>query len=365
MSKNSRSSQRAGGLTRRSFILASAAILPVAAGFSRVSLAALAGETLVVRTSSGGSYGEAMDRAIFTPFTKATGIRIIKTASDMAPLIASAKQGKPLVDIVDTSEGLLQTLAANGALNAIDYGKCRLFTVDDIGKDAAKQYMVRRMVYARVLGYRKNAFTGAVPADWREFWDAEKFPGARALPGLGLDMPDLEFALLADGVPMNEIYPINIDRALAAYSRIRGKIQSFYNTDAISANLLSTGEVDIEPIANGRIQSMIDEGGGYAIEWNQHMKVPSAYAILKGAKNLENAYRFLDFALSPQVQADFAKEIPYGPVNKKAFDLIPSGIAAKLPTNPAWSDKGFMQDVKWWGDNSQLVTNKWNQWAAQ
>ncbi|WP_275956907.1 hypothetical protein [Sodalis ligni] len=33
MSKNSRSSQRTGGLTRRSFILASAAILPVAAGF--------------------------------------------------------------------------------------------------------------------------------------------------------------------------------------------------------------------------------------------------------------------------------------------------------------------------------------------
>lgn len=361
----SNSTKNRGGLTRRNFLQYSAAALPAAAILTHSVRAAAESGEVVIRTSAGGSYGDAMQRAVFGPFEEATGIKVVKTPSDMAPLIASTKQGKPLVDIVDTSEGLLQTLAANDVLETIDYSKFKLFTVDDIGAAAANPLMVRRMVYARVLGYKKSAFANGAPTSWAEFWDVDSFPGARALPGLDLDMPDLEFALLADGVPMDQLYPIDIERALAAYSRIRDHIQSFYGTDAISANLLSTGEVEIESIANGRIQPMIDEGGDYAIEWNQHMKVPSAYAILKGAANSENAYKFLDFAMSPEVRANFAREIPYGPINRKAFELIPADVAAKLPTNPEWSDKGFTQDVKWWGDNTKAVTDAWNSWAAQ
>lgn len=352
------------GLTRRKFLKASASVLP-AAMILRGQSAFAQSNVLVVRTTSGGSYGEAMERAIFAPFTEATGIIVQKTSTDMAPLIASAQEGNPLVDVVDTSEGLLKTLSANDALAPIEYDRFSLFDVADIGEDAAQADMVRRMVYARVLGYRRSAFADGAPGSWSEFWDVERFPGARALSGLELNMPDLEFALLADGVPMDQLYPLDIERALAAYSRIRDDIVNFYGTDAISANLLSTGEVDIESISNGRIQPMIDEGGDYAIEWNEHMKVPSAYAILKGAPNLENAHAFIDFALSPEIQARFAAEIPYGPTNSKAFDLISEEVAAKLPTNPEWNDKGFVQDVEWWGENTEAVTEAWNRWATQ
>lgn len=351
--------------SRRSFLAASAAVVPVTAMISRGHMAYAQTNQVIIRTSSGGSYGDAMERAVYRPFTEATGIEVVKTPSDMAPLIQSVKNGQPLVDVIDTSEGLLQTLAANDVLEPIDYDRFTLFTVDDIGADSAQKLMVRRMVYARVLGYNINAFEGGAPASWAEFWDVEGYPGARALSGLDLNMPDLEFALLADGVPMDELYPLDIGRAMAALTRIRKDIVSFYGTDAISANLLSTGEVDIEAIANGRIQPMIDEGGSFAIEWNQHMKVPSAYAILKNPANLDNATRFIDFALSPETQARFAAEIPYGPTNRKAFDLISPEVAAKLPTNPEWSEKGFMQNVVWWGENAEAVTQAWNTWAAQ
>ena len=176
--------------------------------------------------------------------------------------------------------------------------------------------------------------------------------------------PDLEFALLADGVSPANLYPLDVPRALASFAKIRPNIQTFYGTDAISENLLSAGEVDLEAVANGRIQGLIDNGGEFAIEWNQHMKVPSGYSILKGARNLENAYRFLDYAMSPEAQARFATLIPYGPINRKAFSIIPEEHAAKLPTNPKWTEKGFTQDAKWWGDNLPAVTTAWNAWAA-
>jgi putative spermidine/putrescine transport system substrate-binding protein len=352
--------------TRRGLLRTGGAALAAVAAQAGGSRAAFGAEKVVIRTTSGGTYGEAMEKAVYAPFTKATGIAVEKTPVEMAPLIASAKQGQPLVDVVDTSEGLLETLNANNALAELDYNRFKAFAVADIGQESAMRTMVRRMVYARVLGYRKSAF-GRTPAprSWADFWDVQKFPAARALPGLGLATPDLEFALLADGVPVDKLYPLDIPRALVSYSKIRASIQSFYGTDAISANLLSTGEVDLEPIANGRIQPMIDEGQDAALEWNQHMKVPSGYAILQGAKNLANAYRFIDFALSPEVQANFATLIPYGPVNTKAFKFIPEQFAEKLPTNPKWNDQGFVQNAQWWGTNLPEVTKAWNAWATK
>jgi putative spermidine/putrescine transport system substrate-binding protein len=341
-----------------------AAVIPAAVlGYG--TRARAADQKVVVRTTSGGSYGDAMDQAIFVPFTKATGIAVEKTPVGMAPLIASAKQGKPLVDVIDTSEGLLQTVSANDALSDLDYGRFKMFSAEDIGKESAQPTIVRRMVYARVLGYRKSAFAKTPgPKSWAEFWDAKRFPAVRALPGLDLDTPDLEFALLADGVAMDKLYPIDLQRALASYSKIRPDIHTFYGTDAISASLLSSGEVELESIANGRIQPMIDEGGDYALEWNQHMKVPSGYSIMRGAENVDNAYRFIDFAMSPEVQAKFATLIPYGPINKKSFSFIPEPLANKLPTNPKWTDLGFTQDAKWWGEHMPDVTKAWNNWSA-
>jgi len=361
-----RTQPRIQGVSRRGLLHGGAGAALLAAAAVAKPVRAQGSGKVIVRTTSGGSYGEAMDKAIFEPFTRATGIAVEKTPVAMAPLAASVKQGQPLVDVVDTSEGLLMTLAAENVLQEIDYSRFRLFSVDDVGRASAQATLVRRMVYARVLGYRKSALsrTGA-PGSWAEFWDVRRFPAARAISGLGLNYPDLEFALLADGVPMANLYPIDIPRAFASFTKIRDNIHTFYPTDAISANLLSTREVDLLAIANGRIQSLIDETGDCAIEWNQHMKVSSFFSILRGAANLDNAYRFIDFAMSPQVQAGFSALIPYGPTNSKAFALIAEKDAAKLPTNPSWTDKGFFQDAGWWGSNLAEVTRAWNAWASR
>jgi putative spermidine/putrescine transport system substrate-binding protein len=350
--------------SRRGLLRAAATAVPALA-LPFVRKARAADQKVVIRTTTGGTYGDANEQGIFAPFTKATGIVVEKTPVGIAPLIASAKQGKPLVDVIDTSETLLETMSTNDALAAIDYGRFKMFSIDDIGKESAQPAMVRRMVAARVLGYRKSVFSKTpAPKSWAEFWDTKKFPAVRALPGFDLDVPDLEFALLGDGVAMDKLYPIDLSRALASYSKIRPNIHTFYGTDAISTSLLSSGEVELEPIANGRIQPMIDEGGDYALEWNQHMKVPGAFSIMKGAQNLENAYRFIDFALSPEVQAKYSTLIPYGPINKKSFAFIPEPLANKLPSNPKWSDQGFTMDAKWWGGHMPEVTKAWNDWSA-
>src|SRR4051794_14268462 len=125
MSKRSDGMMQAG-LSRRALLRAGAGAIPAAA-ICTDRTARAAEQRVLIRTTSGGAYGDAMDQAIYAPFTKSTGIAVDKTPVDMAPLIASAKQGRPLVDVVDTSEGLLQTLSSNGALAAVDYGRFKGF----------------------------------------------------------------------------------------------------------------------------------------------------------------------------------------------------------------------------------------------
>ena len=37
------------------------------------------------------------------------------------------------------------------------------------------------LVWAEVMAYRTDAFKGAVPNGWADFWDTKKFPGDRSL----------------------------------------------------------------------------------------------------------------------------------------------------------------------------------------
>ena len=64
------------------------------------------------------------------------------------------------------------------------------------------------LVWAQVLAYRTDAFKGAVPKGWADFWDTKKFPGDRAMVGTSAGgWPEMEFALMAAGVPADKLYP--------------------------------------------------------------------------------------------------------------------------------------------------------------
>ena len=89
------------------------------------------------------------------------------------------------------------------------------------------------------------------------------------------------------------------------------------------------------------------------------------WAVLKGAKNTENAQRFIDFACQPEIQAALAKMIPYGPSNRQAFKSIPADLAARLPSSPENRQKAFLQNGKWWADNRAMVSERWSQWLLQ
>jgi putative spermidine/putrescine transport system substrate-binding protein len=267
---------------------------------------------------------------------------------------------------MDAGELGVISLSQKGALDKINYKGWKLTNPDDMDPAIKREDMIGDIWFSSVLGYNNQTFpTGKQPKNWAEFWDLKKFPGPRMLADINSGAIDLEFALLADGVSKDKLYPIDVSRAFKALDRVRPAIRKFWDTGALSAQMLADKEVVLGSIWNGRLQAVADKGAPLAIEWNEAMLQSQYWAVMKGAKNAENAQRFIDFACQPEIQAGVAKAIPYGPTNLKAFKGIPGDLAARLPSSPENRQKAFVQNGKWWADNRPMVSERWSQWLLQ
>jgi putative spermidine/putrescine transport system substrate-binding protein len=358
-----KAAETSNGLTRRRF-LGGAAAVGATGPFVWTRRAGAAGK-LVVRTI-GGAYEEGMAKAHFDPFTKATGIEVLKVPATLGKLLAMFEAGNVEVDVLDVGElGMLQ-MSRKGALEPLDHKSWKLTNIGDVDREVVRPDMVAHIYFSTVLGYNTQVFpTGKHPQTWADFWDAKRFPGPRMLKDLAAESPDFEFALMADGVPADKLYPIDMDRALRSLDRVRPHIRKFWDTGALSAQMLADKEVVMGSIWNGRLQAVADKGAPLAIEWNQGMLQVQYFAVFKGAKNRENAHRFVEFAMQPQNQAELAKHIPYGPTNRQAFKHIGPDLAKRLPSYPEHKAKQFHQNAVWWADNREKVSERWSKWLLQ
>jgi putative spermidine/putrescine transport system substrate-binding protein len=350
-------------ITRRRFV-AAAGLAAAAGPFVWTHRADAAGK-VIIRTI-GGSYEESTVKAIFEPFTKATGIEVVKVPATLGKVLAMHEAGNMELDVMDAGELGVFSLSQKGALDKINYKAWKLTNPDDIDPAVRRDDMVADIFFSSVLGYNNQTFpTGKQPRNWAEFWDLKKFTGPRMLADIASGAVDLEFALLADGVAKDKLYPIDVNRAFKALDRVRPSIRKFWDTGALSAQMLADKEVVLGSIWNGRLQAVADKGAPLAIEWNEAMLQTQYWAVLKGAKNADNAQRFIDFACQPENQAALAKMIPYGPSNRQAFKSIPADVAARLPSSPENRQKAFLQNGKWWADNRAMVSERWSQWLLQ
>lgn len=324
----------------------------------------------IVVNCDGGVNLETMKQNMFNPYMKATGNQIVfEPGANFSKLRAMVKSGNVTWDLAEAwSQDLVMILAEEGMLEPIDYsivGNGRYgVNLDDLYQAVVTKYGVADGFYSTVMGYNSEKYPeGKGPRSWADFWDVKKFPGLRALQNTPWN--NLEFALLADGVPRDKLYPLDVDRAFKSLDKIKPHVRVWWESGAQPVQLLNDKEVDMTTIWNGRIYSMIKEGVKVAICWQDGILMASAWVVPKGAPNKKLAMDLIQWFLKPEPQAKHAEVIGYPGINKKLYDYMDKKYAVNLPTYPTNYEKAVLPDYQWWRENRAKVTERWNSWLLE
>ena len=165
------------------------------------------------------------------------------------------------------------------------------------------------------------------------------------------DLPELEFALLADGVPMDKLYPLDVDRAFKVLTRLRGDIKKFWDSGPLPGVLLEPpGGDDVHRLGRPARRSA-EAGVPVERQLNGMRRQFQGYAIAKGAANVDNAYKLMDFSLRAESQANLVKFFPSNPSSPVAYGKLTEDERNASAGAPKYYDKGFDADVDWWLKN--------------
>ncbi|MGY3033999.1 putative spermidine/putrescine transport system substrate-binding protein [Bradyrhizobium sp. USDA 4354] len=328
---------------------------------------AFAGDQLTI-TSWGGAYQMSQRKAYFEPFSKATGIKIIEDeyTGDIGKIHAMVKSKTVSWDVVDVSPGRAMQMCAEGIIEPIDWNKLGLDRAKFLGPDKL-DCGVPTSAAATVVAYDKDRLPNG-PKTIADLFDVNKFPGKR---GLYKDPSgNLEWALIADGVDMKDLYkvlntPEGIDRAFKKLDTIKKDV-IWWAAGAQPPQLLADGQVIMSSAYNGRIYDAIKNSGKhFEIMWDGAQMGWDIWVIPKGNPRLDDAYKFLAFASSPQVQASLTRYIAYAPANKDAIALIDPAILPNIPTAPDHIAIAQPVDVAFWAEKGSELRQRFNAWLAK
>ncbi|MDF2810432.1 MAG: transporter substrate-binding protein [Microvirga sp.] len=352
-------------MTKKSFELTRRGLLTAAGGMAVAGIGAPAligrafAATQLTVADPGGPFGPAFRKAFYDPFEKATGNKIVNVAREAEP----TAQFKAMVDTKSyTWDVCTLTLSARDILTKQGLLEPIGFTHADVPQlmpEAISSNWMGTDVYSTVFAYRTDRVKNA-PASWTDFFDVQKFPGRRSLRKNPID--SLEQALLADGVPLDKLYPLDIERAFKKLDAIKPHIAVWWTGGAQSTQLLQSGEVDIISGWNARFQAAIDGGTPAKIVWNQGLYSLEGWGIPKGCPRADVARQFVRFCSDAERQAIFTEILAYGPTNLDAYKTIPAARAANLPTSQENLKKMAIANEDWWSANRSAVTERFNSW---
>jgi putative spermidine/putrescine transport system substrate-binding protein len=308
----------------------------------------------MVFTSSGSAYQRAQTKAWLNPYSNETGTKINQDSpTDYAKIQSMVENNQVIWDVVNVSNdfGLQST---GDLLEPLDYS---IIDKEPILEGYASEYRIACMLYANTLAYNTEQIDGT-PSTWGDLFDTQKFPGQRGFRKSPSET--LEVALMGDDVPPENLYPLDVDRALDKLDTIKDHIV-WWETGGQLQQQLAEGEVALASAWNGRVQTEIDSGTPVKIQWNQNLQTADYLVVPKGTANKEEAMDLIAYCVSGENNHRLSEFIPYAPINKESIPKVDPQVTPQLPT--AHRDVGVRYNAEWWDNNREAVEQRFNKWV--
>ncbi len=310
---------------------ASAVTLAIAWGVASVSGAALAEGKLNIY-----NWGDYINPDVLTRFTEDTGIEVtLDTYGTNEELLAKIQSGATGYDIVFPSVHMRDIMQKLDLLYDAKVNTLEGFENIDPANmrskvDPESSYCLPYAWGAVGIFYNKNE-AGEIKT-WDDFF---------ALPDNGKKITMLDdlretigVALIKNGHSVNETDPEALKEAEAWLLERKDKISAF-SYDIVS--LVQSGDIAAAHWYVGATLYTLEEPDklGFVIPEEGATMYQEDICVLKDAPNKENAIKFMEFYMQPEIAALNTLQQVNGTANMPARDLLPEELKANPNTNPS------------------------------
>ncbi len=324
----------------------------------------------VVVATTGGTYDRALKEIWFEPFTKATGIgvaTVVATDSEQRTRAqAMASAGKVTWDIINNVDIIAES-TQNRSFSRDLTSFCKSFEArKDLAEKTCGPAGVKISFNATLMAFNTERFKDGAPGNWADFWNVSRFPGPRALPSFNDPWRVFAAALLADGVPADKLFPLDVDRALKKLDQIKPQVQLWWRTGDQSQQGFRNAEYVMGMIWGTRAAALKAEKQPVAVSYDGAFLLADTMQILRDGPNSPGAEALLKFYLdNPDVQAKLAERLNVTPPSLDAVAKMSDAARANIPNSPEAFKAIVKHDAAWIAANQARLLEAWNSWIQK
>ena len=307
------------------------------------------------------NWGEYIDPEVISQFEEETGIKVIydefETNEIMYPKVEA---GASQYDVICPSDYMISKMIENDLLQEIDFSK--LSNIDQIGKqymdmskefDPENKYSVPYCWGTVGILYNKTMVSSA-PTKWSDLWNEEykdnilmqdsvrdAFMVAQKMLGYSMNTTDVDELeqcknKLIEQKPLVQAYVVD---------QVRDKMIG--NEAAIG--VIYSGEAIYTQRENEDLEYIIPEEGTNV--WIDSWVIP------KNAPNYENALKWIDFMLKPEIALKNFDYITYGTPNEGAKALMDEDFQNNKIAFPDLTQHKGLETYVYLGEDADEVYN--------
>jgi spermidine/putrescine transport system substrate-binding protein len=306
-----------------------------------------------------------MPQSVIQAFQKETGIRVYYSTYDSnEAMYAKVKTDQSSsYDILVPSTYFVNKMSKEGMLAVIDVSKLSNYNNLDESLlhqpfDPDNKYSVPYLWGSTGISFNARVLEEGAIKSWEDLW-SEKYKKSLLLTD---DLREVfGMALKTLGYSANTQNPQEIAKAYEKLKLLMPNVKlynsespkEFYLGEEVVAGMNFNGENYMANLESPDIHYVYPKEG--ILLWMDSLVIPT------NAKNVENAHKFIDFLLRPEIAKEISEEVGYASPNMAAIELLDDEVRNNpiiYPTKEDLKNSEFQVDL---GEALSLYESYWEQ----